>query len=92
MDVLTAQEDGTGRLSDPDLLDQAGKHGRVVFTRDSDFLAEGARRQRAELPFATIIYAHQQHVSISRCIDDLELIAHASTTEEAGGHIVFLPL
>ena len=47
VDVLTAQEDGTARLSDPDLLDRATALGRVVFTQDEDFLAEAARRQAA---------------------------------------------
>jgi len=92
VDVLTAQEDGTARKLDPELLDRAGALGRIVFTRDSDFLAEGVRRQRAGLHFATIVYAHQQHVSIGRCVDDLELIARASTPEEATDQIVYLPL
>lgn len=90
--VLTAQEDGASRLPDPELLDRAAELQRIVFTRDSDFLAEGVRRQRAALPFATIVYAHQQQVSIGRCVENLELIARASTPEEATGQIVFLPL
>ena len=92
VDVLTAQEDGAARFPDPDLLDRAAEIGRIVFTRDSDFLAEGVRRQRGEIPFATIMYAHQQHVTIGRCVDDLAMLALASTPEEATGQIVYLPL
>ena len=92
VEVLTAQEDGTARFPDPELLDRAAERGRIVFTRDSDFLAEGVRRQRAGLPFATIVYAHQQYVSIGRCVDDLELLALASAPDEAIGQIVYLPL
>lgn len=92
VDVLTAQDDGTARLLDPALLDRAAELGRIVFTRDSDFLAESVRRQRAGLPFATIVYAHQQHVSIGHCVDDLSIIALASTPDEATGQIVYLPL
>ena len=44
------------------------------------------------LPFATIVYAHQQHVSIGRCVGDLEIIALASAPDEATGQIVHLPL
>ena len=69
VDVLTAQEDATARFLDPELLDRAAEHGRIVFTRDTDFLAEGVRRQRAGFSFATIVYAHQQDVSIGRCVD-----------------------
>lgn len=92
VEVLTAQEDGAARWLDPALLDRAAVLGRIVFTRDSDFLAEAVRRQRAGLPFATIVYAHQQHVSIGRCVSDLELVARGSTAEEAMGQIIFLPL
>jgi predicted nuclease of predicted toxin-antitoxin system len=52
VDVLTAQEDGTGTLDDPALLDRAGTLGRVLFTQDKDFLVETARRQRAAIPFS----------------------------------------
>lgn len=92
VDVLTAQEDDAARFSDPDLLNRVAERGRIVFTRDSDFLAEGVRRQRAGLSFATIVYAHQQHVSIGRCVENLSLISLASTPDEATGQIVYLPL
>jgi predicted nuclease of predicted toxin-antitoxin system len=46
IDVLTAQEDGTAELDDPALLDRAGELGRIVFTRDRDFLVEAVRRQQ----------------------------------------------
>ena len=32
VDILTAQENGTGKLPDPDLLDRATELGRVLFT------------------------------------------------------------
>lgn len=92
IDVLTAQEDGAGRLTDPDLLDRATGLGRIVFSRDADFLAEGVRRQRAGLPFSTIVFAHQLNVSINGCVQDLELIARNATEEEVSGQIVYLPL
>ena len=92
VDVLTAQEDGAARLTDPALLDRAAELGRVVFTRDEDFLAEAVRRQRAGLAFATVIYAHQLKVSIGQCVTDLEIIARASTAEDGVGQIVYLPL
>ena len=38
IDVLTAQEDGADRLSDPDLLSRATALGRVLFSRDEDLL------------------------------------------------------
>ena len=44
IDVLTAQEDGTGELPDPELLDRATELGCVLFTQDDDLLREAKRR------------------------------------------------
>ena len=44
VDVLTAQEDGAARLTDPALLDRTAELGRVVFTGDAAFLLEAVRR------------------------------------------------
>ena len=38
VDVLTAYEDGASELDDSALLDRATELGRVLFTRDHDFL------------------------------------------------------
>ena len=46
IDVLMAQEDGAGALTDPELLDRAAALGRVLFTRDADLLVEATQRQR----------------------------------------------
>ncbi len=55
VDVLTAQEDNTARLSDSELLDRASELERVLFSQDDDLLAEATIRQskgQAEKPFA----------------------------------------
>ena len=59
VDVLTAQADGTTELLDPALLDRAAELRRVLFSQDEDLLAEAARRQRDDIPFAGVVYAHQ---------------------------------
>ena len=91
-DVLTAYEDGTNRLSDPELLDRATELNRVLFTQDDDLLAEAAQRQRAGVPFYGVIYAHQLRITIGACIRDLELIAKAGEPEDVMNRVQFLPL
>src|SRR5262245_11403990 len=71
IDVLTAQEDGTRRLSDVALLDRASALGGVLFTQDDDLLREAAERQWYGMAFAGVIYGHQLKVTIRRCISDL---------------------
>ena len=36
IDVLTAQEDGSAELTDPELLDRANKLERIIFSQDDD--------------------------------------------------------
>jgi predicted nuclease of predicted toxin-antitoxin system len=92
VDVLTAQLDGTTRLSDPALLDRASALGRVLFSQDEDLLAEAARRQRSGRPFAGLIYAHQLAITIGKATNDLELLAQAGKPEDFANRVEYLPL
>ena len=64
----------------------------MLFTEDADFLAEAAHRQATGLAFAGVIYIHQLHLDIGRCIADLEVIAKASDPPEWVDHVAYLPL
>jgi predicted nuclease of predicted toxin-antitoxin system len=92
IDVITALEDGTTTLPDPELLDRATALERVLFTHDDDLVVEAHRRQREGTPFAGVIYVHQQHISIGECIRDLETIADAGEPEDMMSQVLFLPL
>ncbi|MBI1746576.1 MAG: DUF5615 family PIN-like protein [Acidobacteria bacterium] len=92
VDVLTAQEDATITLSDQELLDRTTHLGRVIFTRDDDFLVEAARYQESGIPFAGVIYAHQLRVTIRTCIDDLELLAKTCDPPDLTNRVEYLPL
>ena len=92
IEILTAQEDGTARLSDSQLLDRATETGRVLVTQDSDLLREGVERQRSRIAFAGVVYAHPLRNSIGGIVDNLELLAHATDLEEWDGRIEYLPL
>jgi hypothetical protein len=92
VDVLTAQEDGAGRLADPALLDRATALGRVLFTQDEDLLREAAERQERGETLAGIIYAHQLKVTVGQCIRDLELLAKVNEPEDCANRVEYLPL
>lgn len=91
IDILRAQEDGQGRTADPALLDRATALGRMMVTQDDDFLIEAERRQRHGIPFAGIAYAHQQRVTVSSMIRDLELIASVMEAHELRNGVEHLP-
>ena len=90
IDVITAQEDGTTRLSDPELMDRAMTMNRMLFSLDQDMLVEAVRRQRKDQSCATVIFAAQMDCSIGRCIADLEALANAATASDAQGQIIYL--
>jgi predicted nuclease of predicted toxin-antitoxin system len=92
VDVLTAQEDGTTRLPDDELLDRASALGQVLFSEDKDLLREAASRQRRGDPFSGVMYIHQLDLQIGRCVDGLDVVANVSTTEEMANWVQYLPL
>jgi len=92
VDVITAQSDGASRLPDTEVLDRAGELGRILFTRDEDFLAEAAERQRISIFFAGIVYAHQLQITIGSCGADLELIASCGEPADLANRVIHLPL
>src|SRR4030067_1709815 len=92
VDVLTAQEDGSNTVSDPELLDRATQLRRLLFAFDDDLLSEATKRQRENKPFSGVIYGHPMRISIGQCIKDLELLTKAGNLEALQDRVVFLPL
>jgi len=90
VDVLTAQEDGTARVPDSELIHRARELGRILFSQDEDLIVEAVKCQRTGEPFATVVFARQLDLSIGRCIADLEALAKAALPEDAQGQIIFL--
>lgn len=92
VDVLTAYGDGARELDDGALLDRATDLKRALFTQDDDLLTEGARRQRENVLFGGVIYAHQLRITIGRCVQDLEVLAKVGNSDDVLNEIIFLPL
>jgi predicted nuclease of predicted toxin-antitoxin system len=92
VDVITVREDGFAGRADADVLARATSLGRVVFTMDDDFFREAAALQRAGIPFAGVVYAHQLAVTLGMCVKDLELICKAGEPDDLANRIDVLPL
>ena len=92
VEVITAQEDNSSLLKDPELLDRATRLGRVLFSQDVDLLREAQRRQQAGAYFAGVVYAHQLRVNIATWIADLEIIAKTSDLDHCLNHVTHLPI
>jgi hypothetical protein len=66
--------------------------GAHSFSQDEDLLREGARRLGEGGSFSGVIYAHQLEVTIGQMVEDLELIAKATSPDEWRGKIGYLPI
>jgi Domain of unknown function (DUF5615) len=92
LDSRTVQEVDLPEASDPAVLDWAATQGRVVITHDHRTMRPCAEdRLKAGLPMTGLILLRQT-TALGQVIDDLVLIAEATTAEEWRGTIVFLPL
>lgn len=91
IDVLTAYEDHSHELADPDLLDRAAELGRVLFTQDDDLLIEASYRQQNSIYFGGIIFAHHTDVAIGQCVHDLEIITTIGTETDVVNQVLYLP-
>lgn len=87
VDVLTTQEAQRSGTTDPDQLNYAVQCNRVLVTYDTDFLQLNALGQQ----HIGIVFVHQR-TSIRTIIDDLILIATASTWEELTQQVIYIPL
>jgi hypothetical protein len=91
VDVLTAIEDGCDEISDEDLLNHAGKLGRVLFTQDIRFKAMAQDWVRQGQAFAGLIFGDQLGGTIGQYVKDLELIALASEPGDWINVVEYLP-
>ncbi len=91
VDVLSAIEDGTIEFPDDKLLERATGLGRVLFTQDIRFKAMAQDWQRQEKQFAGLIFGHQLGGTIGQFVQDLELIALGSESDEWMNVVEYIP-
>ena len=91
VDVLTAQEDGRDAVGDDQLLARATELSRVVFTHDIRFRVQAEDWQRQGRDFAGLVFGPQLGGTIGQYVEDLELIAKASESEDWRNVVQFLP-
>ena len=68
------------------------ERGRVLVSQDADLLREGVRRLREARDFSGLIYAHQLRITIGEMVEDLALIAAATSMTEWRNRIEYLPI
>jgi hypothetical protein len=92
IEALTAQEDGSRRFEDAQLLDRATALQRILFSQDEDLLAIARECQICGVFFAGLIYGHQLAATIGKYVLDLELLCKVLDPEDMANRIEYLPL
>jgi hypothetical protein len=92
VDVLTAQEDHSAKLTDEEILARATKLDRVVFTHDHRFRALAEDWQRNGKEFAGLLFGHQSSTLIGTYVQDLELIGKATEPNDWKNVVDWLPI
>ena len=90
--VITAQEDGYAAADDSTLLDRATSLNHALVSQDDDLLAEANYRLLNNIPFAGVIYGHQQRINIGTMVRDLELIAKVYRLDQMMNRVEYIPL
>jgi len=60
--------------------------------KDEDLLREGSLWLNERKDFSGIIYVHHLRITVGQMVEDLELIARATSQDEWWGRIEYLPL
>lgn len=90
VDVLTIQEDGrSGLAPDSLVMDRATELNRVLLTHDKDLLIEANRRNKEEIHFSGVVFMAQDDGRRGYYIDELEIIAKASESEEYANQVEY---
>ncbi|NJN19115.1 MAG: DUF5615 family PIN-like protein [Oscillochloris sp.] len=92
LDILRIQDVGLTQADDPTVLQWAADTGRMLLTHDVKTITRYAYERVAQgLPMPGVIEVSRL-IPIGAVIDDLLLLAAASTANEWDGQIVYLPL
>lgn len=92
LDIVRIQDAGLTSADDPTVLDWAAETGRILLTHDVKTITRYAYERVAlgqEMPGVIEV---NQLVSAGSAIDDLLLLAEASTEGEWQGQVLYLPL
>jgi len=86
LNVVTVQEIGLSSEEDKTIMDRARKEGRIIYTRDADFL----RLHWAGHQHVGILYHHPLAYSIGEAIRKITLTCEVLSAKEMEGHVKFL--
>ena len=92
LDILRVQDAGLAGADDPTVLAWAADTGRILLTHDVKTITHYAYERVARGESMPGVVEVSRLILISLVIDDLLLLAEASSDDEWQGQILYLPL
>ncbi|MFW0860320.1 MAG: DUF5615 family PIN-like protein [Dehalococcoidia bacterium] len=86
IDIVTVQEIGLASTRDEIIMARAREEGRIIYTRDADFL----RHSRGGHKHSGIFYHHPLTYSIGEAIQKVALACEVLSAEEMENQVMFL--
>jgi hypothetical protein len=92
VDFLTVQDVGLDGMPDPNLLEWAWEHGRVIVSYDVNTLIGFAyQRIRAAKPMAGLVIGFR-HIAVGDVVRDLAIISVCGFPSDLKNQVLFLPV
>ena len=91
-DLVTADEAGLAKATDPELLEWAAKEGRILITQDENTMVGYAWDRVKTGQAMPGVLVCGKGVTIGQAIDELEVVASCGDADDFKHQVRFLPL
>lgn len=92
LDIVRVQDTPLAGAEDPEVLDWAAGESRLLLTHDVATITGFAYdRVRAGKPMPGVVEVSTD-MAIGRAIEEIQLLAEASSSDECEGQVMYLPL
>jgi predicted nuclease of predicted toxin-antitoxin system len=92
IDIIRIQDTEAYQAGDPEMLEWAANQGRIILTHDIRTVTKFANERIREGKPMPGIFEVSQSAPIGRVIEDLLLLAVASSQDEWEGRTLYIPL
>jgi hypothetical protein len=92
LDLARVQDLGLGGATDPQILEWAAKHRRIILTHDRATMPNHALERVGAAEAMSGVFILDDRFPVGRAIDEILLIDQCSEQEEWRDQVVYLPL
>ena len=92
LDIVRVQDTGLSGAPDPEILEWAKRHDRILLTHDASTMPGHLCKRFSKGLHISGVFIVDDLAPIARCIEDILLINDCSEASEWKAQVVYLPL